>query len=110
MPTYNGSTIVTGTLYEDGTIEVRPGFKVEPEMGGDVSALAIQGSRSKAKYIFGVDQIETTMGEVSRLSPLGSRSKQKIIVATDQVESEYGEVSGLSILGSRQKTVIVVAP
>lgn len=75
MSTYDGSKIVTGALYEDGTIEVKDGLVIE-KIYPKVDKLSVANSKVKTKVIPFSQQPETQMGLVNSVS-VGANSRQK---------------------------------
>lgn len=108
MPTYNGTSIITGTLYEDGSITVKSGFKVITDM----VSLPILGSLDTKKKLkiqvfdVGTNNIDT-VGIPVLNDPLGTKKKLKILL----LDTEVDQVSLPSILNmSMTKKSVIIVP
>lgn len=107
MPTYNGTSITTGTLYEDGSITVKSGYPPNIDKI-KVNNASVVSSRKKVKIFYGEPQLEVDKPIVNNASVVSSRCKQKTVVANNQLEAVAVTVNNLTVVGSRQKKVIII--
>lgn len=107
MPTVINGQIITGTLYINGTIIVRPGFKVETPML--IASTMTTSGFNKRDKIFKKDLglIDGHGAAASSLSLVGTFNKKlKILPATTEELSQIAH-SSIAVTGLFKKTAII---